>query len=281
MRAAPAIDRGLLWEVRRGSHVSHLYGTLHVGKPQWVQPGPALHRALDASDVLALEIDPDDPQLAAALSAAGPSLFVPNASPDARQALQLRLQQAMDRACVPHAALAALHPLLQAVTLTVLEARWLGMDAQYAQERMLSTWAADHGLPLVSLESAAQQVALLLPDDAEAARMSLQQLLTQLENGSGRRVLQRLAGAWEHGDLAMLADFERWCECAATETERDFMRKLNDDRNGPMADRIAALHNTGKRVLVAVGALHMTGPRSLPKLLAQRGFEVRRIRFER
>ena len=54
------------------------------------------------------------------------------------------------------------------------------------------------------------------------------------------------------------------------------MRRLKVDRNPALADRIAALHIQGHRVFAAVGALHMTGPMTLPRLLAARGFSVER-----
>jgi uncharacterized protein YbaP (TraB family) len=134
---------------------------------------------------------------------------------------------------------------------------------------------------VVSLESAVQQTLALVPEDEAEARTLLDQSLQQLEDSSGRRVLQKLAAAWEQGDLAVLEDFERWCECAASDADREFMRKLNDQRNPHLADGIAAQHGQGKRVFAAVGALHMTGPQSLPLLLAQRGFKVERIAFGR
>jgi uncharacterized protein YbaP (TraB family) len=94
-------------------------------------------------------------------------------------------------------------------------------------------------------------------------------------------VLARLSQAWEGGDLAALEDYDAWCECASTEAEKAFMRRLNDERNGPLADGIVALHQKGLRVFAAVGALHMTGAQSLPRLLQQRGFRVERVRFAR
>jgi uncharacterized protein len=109
----------------------------------------------------------------------------------------------------------------------------------------------------------------------------LEQTLAQLEDTSGRRVLDKLTQAWERGDLAALEDYEAWCECASTEAEKAFMRKLNDERNPPLADGIEAQHKAGKRVFAAVGALHMTGPQSLPKLMQQRGFKVERVNFAR
>ena len=59
------------------------------------------------------------------------------------------------------------------------------------------------------------------------------------------------------------------------------MRRLNDDRNPALAQRIDALHGQGRRVFAAVGALHMTGAQALPRLMAERGYRVERIRFER
>lgn len=91
--------------------------------------------------------------------------------------------------------------------------------------------------------------------------------------------MQQLAAAWASGDLAAIADFERWCECATTEAERAALQSLNDARNPALAAGIAKLHSQGLRVFAAVGALHMTGPQSLPLLLSQAGFAVERLRF--
>jgi uncharacterized protein YbaP (TraB family) len=270
--AAPARDRGMLWRIVRDGRTSWLYGTLHVGKPAWRRLGPQLNSALRASDVLALEIDPADPTLIEALSDTGKP---PELSPE----LTRRLAQAYERACVSPDSMAALHPVLQATTLTVLEARWLGMDPLYAMEQLLSAQARQLGRRVISLETAAQQKAVLVPDDPVQARAVIEQSLTQLEDRSGRRVLARLSEAWERGDVATLESYERWCECVDSEADRAFMRQLNDERNGPLADGIEAQHRRGRRVFAAVGSLHMTGPQGLPRLLAERGFRVERVVF--
>ena len=60
----------------------------------------------------------------------------------------------------------------------------------------------------------------------------------------------------------------------------DLMEREGDahaDRNTALAARIDALHAAGQRLLVAVGALHMSGPEALPRLLAARGFEVKPV----
>lgn len=268
--AAPARDRGLLWKATRDGRTVWLLGTLHVGKPQWRRLGPQVSAALRASDVLALEVDPTDPALLQAMN----DLRHPGELP---APLAARLVRAFERACLATEALAALHPVLQATTLTMMEARWLGMDPLYAQEQLLLVQARQWGRPVVSLETPQAQIKALVPeDDAEAANV-LEQSLQQIEDQSARRVLDKLAQAWERGDLAALEDYERWCECAATEADRAFLRKLNDERNVGLADGIEAQHRQGKRVFAAVGALHMTGPAALPALFAQRGFKVERV----
>ena len=130
---------------------------------------------------------------------------------------------------------------------------------------------------MVSLESPESQMAALMPRDAADAERMVGQLIEQLEQGGVRRVIARLAAAWERGDLAELGDYERWCECVVSDEDRAQMRRLNDDRNPALADAIEALHRDGRSVFAAVGALHMTGAQALPALLQKRGFQVLRV----
>jgi uncharacterized protein YbaP (TraB family) len=268
--APPPQDRGLLWRLERDGRVSWLYGTVHIGRPHWAEPGPRLRAALDAADALALEVDPADPALLAAMQQ------LPAAAPLA-PALQLRLQQALVRACLPPALLSALHPVLQLATLTVVEGRWLGLDAAYASETLLAAQARRRGLPVVALETAQDQMAALLPAPDAPLGAPLERGLAQLESGAARTQMQRLVQAWEQGDLATLERYPDWCDCVHGEDDRAAMQQLNDARNPPLADGISARHAAGQRVLAAVGALHMTGPQALPRLLADRGFRVQAV----
>jgi uncharacterized protein len=271
--AVPSVDRGLLWRLQRDGHISWLYGTLHVGKPAW-SPGPQVAAALRASSVLALELDPADPELQREMLQALPVLAAP-------EALALRLQRASERACLRVLALAPLHPLLQAMTLTVIDARWLGLDPAFGLDRRLASEALAAARDVVSLETASQQMAALVPADEAEALTLVEQTMQQLEDGSARRVLQRLLDAWQAGDLAALERYESWCECAVSEANRRLLQRVNDGRNPALAvgiDLLHARHRGG--VFAAVGALHMTGAKSLTRLLAARGFEVERVPFK-
>lgn len=262
--AAGAPDRGLLWRISRGGHSSYLFGSLHVGKAAWAYPGPALRAAWAATEVLAVELDPAD--VGAALAA----LPQPAALPPA-QARQIEAQARA--ACLPPGALNALPAMLQLATLTLLEARRDGFDPGFGQEQMLLSWARREGRPVQSLESVQEQLDALEPQAAELPAV-VDGTLRQLRSGQARAPMRKLAAAWAGGDLKTLADYPRWCACADTPTERAWLKRINDDRNLLLAARIAALHGAGQRLLVAVGALHMSGPQALPRLLATEGFTV-------
>lgn len=265
--AAQAPDRGMLWRISRDGHSSYLFGSLHVGKPEWAYPGPALRAAWAATEVLAVELDPADVGAALAALPVGEALPAP---------LARRLDQQVQAACLPPGSLGTLPPMLQLSTLTLMEARRDGFDAGFGQDLMLLAWAKSEGRPVQSLETVEEQLQALQPSAADLPGV-VDSTLRQLHNGQARAPLRKLAATWSRGDLATLADYRRWCACADSASERAWLQRVNDDRNGPLAERIAALHGAGQQLLVAVGALHMSGPKALPRLLAAQGFTVEQL----
>lgn len=270
-----ARDHGFLWRISRDRRDSFLYGTVHVARAEWRVPGPGLMRALAASDTVALELDLLDPdiqrRLARSLALTSPAAALP-------APLQQRLQRQFEAECLPEAALAALSPEMQAITLGTLAGRRDGLDPAYGIDVFLAGWGRAANKTVVSLESPESQAALLRAD-SEAERIEfVQSALEQLESGRARPQLRRLTQAWAEGDLAELARYGEWCECLKTDADRAAMARLLDDRNPALADSITALHAAGQRVVAAVGSLHMTGPKGLPVLMSQRGFRVERLR---
>lgn len=272
---ASAKDRGVLWRLTKEGRVSYLYGTVHVGKLDWAFPGPQLQTALRSTEVLAVEINPMAPSFMAAVQAAQAKAAQLELTPAERA----RLDAEADAACVPRAALAALHPLMQAVTYVSLSGRRDGLDPAFAQEAVLLGGAQATQRPVLELESVASQMAVLLPSDATEARALLNQTLDSLKRQESRTSLRRIGEAWERGDLDTIGSPGKLCDCVPTADELKMLTRLNDGRNPGLADRIAEEHAKGKPVLAAVGALHMTGPQALPKLLKERGFDVERVQY--
>jgi uncharacterized protein YbaP (TraB family) len=271
-----AVDSGLLWKATKDGRAVYLYGTVHVARMAWIFPGPHVLKALMSSDVLALELDIMDPDILGRLQKAiarGPG------TPVLPDALQRRLEARMAAACVEPATFAAMRPEMQAVTLEVLEGRSEGLYADYGIDVALD--GMGHGLrkPVRSLETPESQAALLVSDDPAETARAVSDLLDELETGRSPPLLRRLAGDWQRGDLADLDAYASWCGCMDTPQQKADFVKLVDERNPLMADKVVKWHAEGKSLFVAVGSLHMVGPKGLPELLKARGFQVERVAF--
>lgn len=272
--AGQARDRGLLWRITKDSRSSYLYGTFHVGKEQWIVPGPLVKRALQQTDMMALELDPLDEaiqrEMGAALTAKGPG--------NLPAALRARIKTLWEAACLPAEALGQGPAEMQAMTLTFMAARRDGFDPSYGSEILLSLISRSVGRPVLSLETVSLQLQTLFSQDEAEAESLVSEWLDDLESDRIRPVLRKVAQVWESADLAQLENYQDWCECVRTESERKLMKRMVDDRNPGLAQRIDSLHGEGRKLFAAVGAMHMTGPQGLPTLMASRGYKVERLR---
>jgi uncharacterized protein YbaP (TraB family) len=136
---------------------------------------------------------------------------------------------------------------MQVITVSALMGRREGLHPELAQESTLTGFARAANRPVVALESIALQMDTLLPKDAATARTAFEEGLRDLEAPDARQKMKHIAEVWERGDLE------------AMDTIEEVMKSVP--------------------VLAAVGILHMTGDKALPKLLAEMGFEVTRIAY--
>jgi uncharacterized protein YbaP (TraB family) len=269
-----AVDLGPLWKATRDGRAVYLYGTIHVAQWTWTYPGPHVRRALQASDVVALELDLTDPDILARLQKA--VLRTPG-SPALPAPLDKRLLAGIAAACMAPAALAPLRPEMQAVTLEVMQGRAYGLFPEFGIDTGLARIARDLGKPVRSLETPESQAALLVSDDPAETARAVGAVLDELEAGRAPAMLKRLAGDWARGDVDDIAAYASWCGCLDTPEQREDFDKLIRDRNPLMVDRIVQWHGQGQSLFVAVGTLHLVGPLGLPTLLKARGFQVERV----
>jgi uncharacterized protein len=273
-----ARDRGFLWRISKAGRVSWLYGTVHVARAEWMYPGPALTRALKASDTIALELDVADPEVRRRMTA---GMAARPDAPPLPQALIERLAQRSRAECIAPTALGSLMPEMQIATLMSLAGRREGLDPSYGIDAVLAGWGHAAKKSVVSLETPELQLQLLQAGSPAETIEFVATSLDELDSGRAVTSLTRVAQVWADADLATLARYESWCECLNTATDRAVMTRLLDDRNPALADAIAALHARGQRVFAAVGSLHMVGASGLPALLEKRGFKVEPVAFAR
>ena len=166
-----AVNRGALFKVQDASHTLYLFGTIHVGAPDFYPLEPTVTRALHEAGALALEIDPTaDPRLAAsAVLKYGMDAPGGKAPADCRQALAPRVAPLLQKYGIPAEAAAPMKPWMLASVLAISEFSTLGYRADLAVDSYLSQQAKQRRIPVLELESMESQLALfggMTPDDA-------------------------------------------------------------------------------------------------------------------
>jgi len=266
-------DRGFLWRLLKDGRTSYLYGTVHVAQVDWMFPGATLLEAVRSSDVVALELDMLDPDIAQRLRA-GMSPRPGQALPGA---LTGRLRAQVKAACLPEQLMSALSPEMVATTLVVMSGLRDGLDPVYVIDGFYAGRARGMKKTVLSLESPEMQLAILQGRTAQETQALVEQALDGLEARKASPMLMRIAQIWAAGRFSELDRYEQWCECLNSDSDRTFHKRMLDERNPALAERIDALHAGGRKVFAAVGSLHMIGASGLPGLMAQRGYRVERV----
>lgn len=287
MCADPAAS--MLWEVTgaaldsRGVSIQ-LFGSLHVGKPEFYPLHELIEDAFRSADHLVFEIDPTsvtDPQTAMMMQTRG---MLP-----AGQTLQnvvspqayASLQQVLDGMGLPIAGVNNLKPWLIALMLTNLQVSALGYSALDGLEMYFTTRKSPQS-DILELESMEQQLAMLDSLDPE---MFLGYSLDDLQNGAEE--LGSMVQAWRCADHDVLsaflfADFTNAKNQSAAEQAllEELHEHLFAERNVVMANGIEQFIRTGKGAyFVVVGSGHLLGPDSIVELLRAKGYEVNPVRL--
>ena len=187
-------DRGFLWKIEKDGKTAHLYGTIHVNKLDWMLPGQTVRNAIRASEVFAFELDILDPKIQSQM--ADPANFgIKNfALPEP---LKKRIETFGRKVCAPEGALAQMHPMIQFVTLSLLDARFEGAEAAYGSEVIIGSLVKAGGKLIVGLETAAQQMHMLLDGKPAELTEMIADGLASYDSGKGR--YQPVAGDLVNG----------------------------------------------------------------------------------
>jgi uncharacterized protein YbaP (TraB family) len=272
---AAAAERGALFKVSGKGHTMVLFGTMHVGLPEFYPLEPRIAQALADAPTLALEVDPGLPPEAIARVMREYGMAAPGSS--VPPALQARLERALRQAGIDPAAVAPLKPWLVAMLLGVHEFALLGYRADLAIDAHLAAQARAGKTKVIELESAATQLALFSGlSDADQLRY-LDDSITLIESGRQRAEVRQIVDAWRTADQAALDAIAARVEADQTFSGRFMQKVLLDGRNGAMADKLMLLLEREDKVVAAVGVLHLLGKHSVPALMRARGVMVERV----
>ncbi len=271
-----AKDHGILWKFEKNGRTGYLYGTIHVNKLDWLFPGPKTMAAFRESEVLALELDLSNPEVLKKASQPEMLGIKPLVLP---AAMQQRMNALAGQVCAPPSLMAGRHAVMQLITVTIFDARFIGLEAMYGTDFFLAGLAQSSGKPVRGLETPELQMRALLGGNEKEMLEMIDGGMKLFTDNKQREQTARLVADWGSGNLVDLQNFEQWCDCVGTAAERKFLKQVNDDRNAGLAAAIDKLHGEGRRVFAAIGTLHMAGPQAVTRLLAGMGYKVERVSF--
>lgn len=275
--ALPACAVSYLWEVTSLTNRVYLFGTVHAGMGSWYPLPRAVEDAFDASSVLVVEADITNPDLMQ--KSARATIYTPPANLATHVPPEdfARFKRLLPRYGLPEDQVVQMKPFMAASLLVFSEWARLGYDAGNGVDVYLLKRAKQQKKTIVEIEGVDMQIALMDSlTDAENLAV-FHGTLDAIESGLADEQVKGMVAAWKEGDPdAVLAVAKKYDEKipVAGEVEEKFIWSRHD----AMAAKIQDYLDRGKeRYFVAVGALHLSGPRGLLAMLRARGYVVKQL----
>lgn len=266
--------KSFLWEIIPPSgQSSYLLGSVHMMKQSHYPLKPVIEEAFEKTKVLAVEIDLTGPNMMAVAmklinesSYKGKETLKDNISNSTFKLVEKKLAQQG----TSYEAFKKSKPWMLAITILQSELAKLGFFAQYGIDMHFLGKAAGKK-EVVELEGAEFQLKLFLGMNRSEQEQFL--LTTIKEAEQFQKEFKQIIDAWLNGDAdsmySLLVEYSKKDPSSAT-----MMKKMLDDRNVGMTEKIVKLLSSGKPVFVVVGAAHMIGPKGIVKMLQDRGYKV-------
>ncbi|MEL6664399.1 MAG: TraB/GumN family protein, partial [Pseudomonadota bacterium] len=270
----PPFGEPPVWSVSDADTTVHLFGTVHILKPETEWKTDTLDTVLGEIDALYFEADVTSPQAAAEMARLVPQLGTFQDGTKLTDLLEpdelKEVEEAAALLGLPMAAIEPMKPWLATVQMSVLALQQQGYAADSGVETVLTGEANDRGIPLRYLESAAEQLNFFadLPLDDQVDFLVTSSV--QIEDDPN--MLDELVEEWAEGDVDDLAAMMAEPDVMGSAEVYDV---LIVERNQNWTEQIKALLDAEEGTfMMAVGAAHLAGEDSVVEMLRSDGLEV-------
>ena len=272
--AEPKSASPAMWKVADADTTIYLFGTIHLLPPGTKWRSPLFDQAAAGADTLVVETDIDESNPAATIGelfklALSPGLppLADRVKPERRAALAT----AVAKSGIPAAALDKMETWAAAFLLLGVQFKDLGLSPGSGVESVLKKQFVDGGKPVGQLETNAEQLGFFDKLSEPAQREFLDGVLDDpksMEDEFGE-----MLKAWSRGDIAGVAKSFNSDMGDAPE----LMDALISRRNANWASWVKTRLDKPGTVMMAVGAGHLAGDKSVVKLLEKQGVKVTRV----
>jgi uncharacterized protein YbaP (TraB family) len=272
-----AVERGALFKVSGHDHTMYLFGTIHMGLPEFFPLDESVTRVLAASTTLALEIDPtvQTAEVTAAVQrAAVTTPAIVSAMPPA---LGPRLTRHLEALGAPPTLSTKFKPWMLIVTLATVEYAKLGYRPDLGIDAYLAKLAHSQNIKVIGLETVESQLDLFDRLPVADQWTILDETLASLDSGEAQQDVRSVTNGWANADHVTLDALALKYENDQRLSSQILQRRFLTERNGPMADKLDGLLTRENNTMAAVGLMHLIGKDSLPTLLRAKGLKVEQV----
>ena len=275
-------SRHMLWQVSDSNSCVYLLGSVHFADASFYPLDTAITNAFGRSDELAVELDMSDTAVFMEIARQTELRGKLPAGQSLAQVLPQDVKKQLDSICaswyLAPEVLYGYKPWSAAMTLSSLAIMRLGFDPNLGIDFYFLHAAQESKKKVVSLESAEDQIAVLvgegLPDSLGIYYLRSTIGEMQVMDSS----ITLMMGAWIKGDDSLFRE-AMYMEPEGSATDSLLDAQIEDlvyiARNKTMADSVAAFLAQDRKVFVVVGAAHMAGKGdNFLKLLRDRGLKV-------
>lgn len=272
----PGPGKSFIWEIETQAGKSYVLGSVHMLKKEHYPLKPAIEAAFINTDALAVEanLSQDKMMEVAALALkkgtyTGEETLKDNISEKTYNLTKKRLKEKG----MNIENFEKFKPWMLAITLTSFEIMKMGFDPNYGIDKHFLDRASGKK-EILELEGALFQVNMLDGFSKKDAENFLFSTLQETENY--KEELDGMIAAWENGDAAGLEklvkkDIQDYPELKAIN------KKMLDDRNDKMVEKIVSYFKENKTYLIIVGAAHLVGEKGLVKQLQDKGYSLKQL----
>lgn len=255
----------LFWSAEKDGKTTYLLGTMHMGVEPETRLPQIVWDKLDAAKTFAMEADISDPKLAAMFMRKGGSL-----SEDLGDEYWKKLEKAAGPSMA--AQLDRMTPMAAGAMMMLKD-----LPKTAAMDGVLHGRAMNQKKSIVYLEEGSLQAAILAKHmDLKALKM----MIDTYEHGAAQS--KAMLDAYIAGDpdaILKITDDQKADSLKHGYTQAEYDAQMEDilyKRNDSWIAGLEKLHAEGN-AFVAVGALHLIGPRSVLESLAKKGYKIARL----
>ncbi len=274
--ASAQVQKPMLWELSKNGNTATLFGSLHVGKPDFYPISSAVRSRFDAAKVIAVEADvtKDNTRIACnKLAATNQKLAQLLPEEELVQLTRYAQASGLDLKVLDGRKLWMVNLIL-----TVTELKQLGVDFEDGIDLVVTREAHYLKKRVVEIEGPKQCESLAAADGPEAVA-GMNRFLTSVRENKMERRISDIIAAYRLGDGDAIAKVSME-EFGADALGQRSRKRIFDDRHPSMAETIDGYLATKDTHFIAVGAGHMFGTNNLLQALEKRGIKVTPIKAD-